>query len=110
MRAKTDMPYSFETHHIHLPANKDRRAKLTPEQRIAIKDNPDKLSQRILADMYGVSRRTIQFIQNPKQLQENRKRREERGGWRQYHDPAKRAEAMREHRRYKKKALASPRE
>lgn len=58
-------------------------------------------SQRALARMFGVSKRTIQFILDPKKKEENLKRRQERGGWKQYYKKEDHAEAMKEHRRYK---------
>lgn len=79
----------------------DRRIKLTDEQREEIKSNPLGLSQRRLAAMYEVSRRTIQFILDPEKLEENKKRREERGGSKEYYDKEKNTKAMREHRQYK---------
>jgi IS30 family transposase len=81
----------------------DRRVKLTDDQREEIKDLKDGiLSQRSVATMYNVSRRTIQFIWFPEQLEENKRRRAERGGSAQYYDRKKHAEAMKEHRNYKK--------
>ena len=50
---------------------------------------------------YGVSRRTIQFILDPEKLLENKKRRAERGGWKQYYDKDAHTEAIKEHRSYK---------
>lgn len=94
------MPYKSQK--IKIAGTKyDRRIKLTPEQKEEIFQNKDGLSQRALAKAYGVSRRTIQFILHPKKLEENKKRREERGGWTQYYDPSTWPETMKEHRRYK---------
>lgn len=80
----------------------DRRVKLTPEQKQEIKDATE-LSQRQLAVMYDVSRRTIQFIQDPTKLEENLKRRKERGGSKQYYDKEKHRVSMKEYREYKEK-------
>jgi len=93
----------------------DRRVKLTHDQKVEIRllvaDHSTRvklgllgvaISQRILARRYGVSRRTIQFVLMPHMLVENIKRREERGGSKQYHDTDKRREYMRNHRAYKK--------
>ena len=52
--------------------NEDRRRKLTDDQREEIAENKGNLYQRELAEAYGVSRRTIQFIQQPEKLEENR--------------------------------------
>lgn len=99
------MPYKFETDKIPLPRAKDRRVKLSNEQREAIRANPANLSQRQIATMYGVSRRTVQFIQSPEKHGENLMRRQERGGWKQYYDKEKHREAMQDHRRYKAAVL-----
>ena len=86
----------------------DRRRKLTPEQRAEIRllHVEGKTSQRSLASMYGVSRRTIQFIVSPEKLAQNKERRLERGGWRQYYDKTTHAEAVKEHRQYKKEVMS----
>lgn len=97
------MPYKFETEGKLIPRNKDRRLKLTHDQINEIKLNELNLSQRGLAAKYNVSRRTITFILDPAKKEQNLKRRAERGGWKQYYDKDKWVEAMREHRRYKKK-------
>tara|TARA_Y100000310_G_scaffold307018_1_gene348712 strand:- start:20769 stop:21083 length:315 start_codon:yes stop_codon:yes gene_type:complete len=95
------MPYTSEKK--LLKRNQDRRIKLTDEQREDIKKirATTTLSQRKIAEMYGVSRRTIQFIINPQSLIENKKRRAERGGTKIYYDTKKNTIAQREHRAYK---------
>lgn len=80
----------------------DKRVKLTSEQRHEIFLNKEGLSQRSLAKLYGVSRRTIQFILDPDKLKENLKRREERGGTKQYYDKEKHKDYVQSHRLYKK--------
>lgn len=80
----------------------DRRVKLTEEDKQELIKLKEKVSQREAAKMYGVSRRTVQFIWFPEKLEENKKRRAERGGSKQYYDREKHNEAMREHRAYKK--------
>jgi len=57
--------------------------------------------QREVASAYGVSRRTIQFIWHPEKLEENKKRRAERGGSKQYYNREESTIAKREHREYK---------
>lgn len=99
------MPHKFEKDHVHLPKGKDRRIKLTDEQREEIRLNPDNLSQRKLAEKYGVSRRLITFILNPDAQEQNKQRRAERGGWKQYYDKKTHAKSMKEHRQYKGKIL-----
>lgn len=94
------MPYKSEK--IKIAGTKyDRRIKLTPEQKEEIFENKLGLSQRELAKEYGVSKRTIQFILDPSKLEENLKRRKERGGSMQYYKPSEWPEIMKEHRRYK---------
>lgn len=79
----------------------DRRVKLTDKQREEIKKSS--LSSRALAKAYGVSRRTIQFIQDPEKLEQCKKRRAERGGSKIYYNREKNNKSMKEHRQYKEK-------
>lgn len=83
----------------------DRRVKLTPEDKKTIKKlyASGKWSTRGLAREYQVSKRLIQFTLDPKKLEENKQRRAERGGSKQYYDKNKWREAMKEHRHYKHK-------
>ena len=85
-------------------ANKslDRRVKLSDEQREEIKVLKGKMTQSATAKIYGVSRRLIQFIWFPEQHEENKKRRAERGGSKQYYNKEKHRKDMQEHRAYKK--------
>ncbi len=83
----------------------DRRIKLTAEEKKEIYANPLGLSQRKLASIYGVSRRTIQFILDPEKLKENLKRRRERGGSKQYYNREAHRIAMKKHRRRKQKLM-----
>lgn len=60
----------------------DKRKKLTDEQKDEITKlfNTTKLGDRKIAEQFGVSRRTIQFMRNPAKLDANRdlaKRRKE---------------------------------
>lgn len=97
------MPYKFEYDGTPMPRNKDRRVKLTEEQRREIRESS--LSQQKLADYYHVSRRLIQFVKDPEKQAENIRRRLERGGWMQYYDKDAQTTATREHRRYKQLVL-----
>jgi len=101
------MPYKFEYTRERLPKSKDRRVKLTDEDREEIREKyaTGEYSTYKLADLFGVSRRTIQFILDPKKLEENRKRLKERGGSKIYYDTDKNTTSMKEHRRYKKDVL-----
>lgn len=81
----------------------DRRVKLSDSQREEIKElKGGMLSQRTVAKMYNVDRRTIQFIWFPERLEQNKLKRAERGGSKIYYDRQKHNKAMREHRTYKK--------
>ena len=93
------MPYKCEP--LHIPKPKDRRVKLTDEQRIEIKASMGLYSQRKLAAMYNVSRRLITYILDPKKQEANLKQRAERGGSKIYYDKDKHTIAMRTHRQYK---------
>lgn len=86
----------------------DRRVKLLPCQKeMVLYWTNQGLSQRKLAKMFKVSRRTITFIQDPQKLVENVKRRKERGGTMVYYKGGKEwAETVKEHRKYKKEVLS----
>ena len=101
------MPYNFENQHIRLPREADRRVKLTEEQRKAIRDSSRPI--RRLAIEYGVNRRAIDFIKHPEKLAENKKRRQERGGWRQYYNREQNSIAIKRHQRYKQWVLTERR-
>jgi len=60
-------------------------------------------SQRELARRFKVSKRTIQFILDPSKLEENLKRRAERGGSSIYYDRGVHNEAIKSLRKYKQK-------
>lgn len=80
----------------------DRRIKLTSEDREEIvKLYSSGLSQRKIAALYKVDRRTISFIVNPSALDENLKRRKERGGTSVYYSKDKHKNYIKQHRRYK---------
>lgn len=94
------MPYKSEK--IKLPPNKDRRRKLTDDQKEQIKSiyTEGGVGTRPLAKQFGVSRKTIQLIVNPEIKRKNDERIKEH--WRDYR-PTKEewAATMREHRKYK---------
>ena len=95
------MPYKHTD--MKIPKSKDKRVKLTDGQKKIIKEmyESGEHSQRILAREFNVSRRTIQFIIDPKKKEENYQRRVERGGSKQYYDKEKNTEATRKHRQHK---------
>lgn len=96
------MPYKSDSKTIN-NEKLDRRTKLTKEDKLRIKElyETGNFSQRKLASMYNVSRRSIVFAIYPEKREENIQRRKERGGSKQYYDKEKHNEAMRDHRKYK---------
>ena len=100
------MPMPYKSEKIKIQGTKhDRRAKLTPKQKVEIKKlyEAGDISQRALADMYNVSRRLIVFCIYPERLAANVKVRNERGGSKQYYVKEKHRVFMKEHRKYKQK-------
>lgn len=94
------MPYKSEK--IKLPSTKDRRRKLTDDQKEQIRKiyETGVCGTRPLAKQFGVSRSTIQAIVNPQRAEAVKQRRKEH--WRDYR-PSKEewAKIIREHRHYK---------
>ena len=94
------MPYKSEK--LKLPPEKDRRRKLTDDQKEEIRRIYESgvCGMRPLAKRFGVSRTTIQLIVNPQRAASVKQRSKEH--WRDYR-PSKEewAETVREHRRYK---------
>lgn len=83
---------------------KDKRVKLTEEQRESIREEYKlgTISTRALAEKYGVSRRTIQFVIDPEKLKRNKQLFAERQKDGRYYDKDKHREYMKKHRDYKK--------
>ena len=97
------MPYKSENINIS-GTSYDRRRKLTEDQKEYIRwlHEEEKMSQRKLASMFGVSRRLITFVISPEKEARNRelfRQRKNSGNYK----PSKehRAQVMREHRHYK---------
>ena len=94
------MPYKSEK--LKLPPEKDRRRKLTDDQKEEIRKiyATGVCGMRPLAKQFGVSRTTIQLIVNPERAASVKQRNKEH--WRDYR-PSKEewAEVVKEHRRYK---------
>jgi transposase len=84
----------------------DRRSKLIPCQKEMVGYWHLKgLSANKIAKMFNVSKRTIQFIIDPNKLIENKLRREERGGWKQYANKERHRQAIASLRKYKREIL-----
>ena len=88
--------------------SEDRRRKLTDDQREEIAENKGNLYQRELAEAYGVSRRTIQFIQQPEKLEENRAKAKARKKGTPYYDKKKNPQAMKRYREHQKELKFGP--
>jgi len=93
------MPYRFEKLKLLIPKNKDRRRKLTDEDREEIKHLYGKVSQRKLASMFKVSRRLIIFIGCPEKLARNK---ETRPISSVYYNRERHKKYMKKHRDYQK--------
>jgi transposase-like protein len=73
---------------LNLLPIEDKRRRLTAEQKEEIRQLKGIASIHSTAKQYGVSRRTIQFIQYPERLVANHEARDARGGWQQYYAKA----------------------
>jgi len=96
------MPYKHENSGKLIPRDRDRRVVLTDEikEEITMRHENGE-SIRSMSRMFGIDRRTIDFYLFPWKLEENKKRRDERGGSKIYYDKDKHALSIREHRQYK---------
>ena len=94
------MPYKSEKIHI-INSAYDKRIKLTEAQKNEIISLKGSISQRKCAEMFNVSRRTIQFLWDPEKLKRNIQCRQERGGTKQYYNKEKCNEYIKIHRKYK---------
>lgn len=82
----------------------DRRVKLTQENKTRIKElyETGEYSQRELARLYGVSKRSIIFAIYPEKREANYAARVSKGGSKIYYNKEAHTQSMREHRNYKK--------
>ena len=96
------MPYKSEKIKIEF-TNKDKRIKLTDEQREKIKKDYSTglISQRGLARKYKVDRKTIYNILHPEKYQETLERYKEEKHSKQYYNKEKHKDYIKNHRRYK---------
>lgn len=99
------MPYKTDKQTLGCPFL-DRRTKLLPCQKEMVIYHTERgASQRQLAAMFRVSRRLIQFIQDPAKKARDLELRQDRGGSAAYYDRQKHAAAIRDYRRYKHNIL-----
>lgn len=98
------MPFKFENKHLKMRKEDDKRIKLTEGDKQEIRKlySQGVMSQRQLAEMFNVSRRSIQFALDPEKLKRNNKQRAERGKDGRYYQKEKQREYMREYRHRKK--------
>jgi len=99
------MPYLFLTNKIPMPRDKDRRVKLTDQDRQEIIDLSGHVGAATTGKLYGVSKRLIQFIRDPEKKKRNLELRQLRGGSMVYYDKDKSTKSTREHRQYKQRIL-----
>lgn len=99
------MPYIFETQKLKMKKENDKRIKLTNENKQEIRKmyETGMYSQRQLASMFNVSRRSIQFAINPDNYRRNLDLLIERRKDGRYYDKEKHTEYVREYRKRKKK-------
>lgn len=104
------MPYKFETDHIKMPRDADKRVKITDSQRKHIKKLYEKnWPIRKIAKYYAsyCSRRLIIFIIHPERQIANLERRHQLLAEQpqRYYNKEKNTLAKRKHRRYKQSIL-----
>ena len=91
----------FKSEKIHIAGTLyDRRRKLSEQDKQDIREYVG-LSIHELSKMYGVCRRTIQFIKHPERQKKNVEDRKIRGGSKAYYNKEKNKEYMKKHRRHK---------
>lgn len=87
------MPYKSEYTHQKIPRELDKRVKLSLEDHKLIREEYVGSSQRKLARSWGVSRRLIQFILDPKKKERDLELRKLRGGSMIYYNKKKQVES-----------------
>jgi len=96
------MPYKTEYEHKVIPRYLDRRVKISLVEHAEIKRLYGKISQRKLAQMFGVSRRLIIFIGCPEKKKKDLVNRALRGGSMQYYDKEEQRKSIQETRKYRR--------
>lgn len=96
------MPYKHEELNLRVPADHDRRRKMTDEQKEDARGLRNQgWSQRQLARHFGVSRRLIQFVLDPEAEKRAREAFLERQKDGRYYDRAKHTEQVRATRQHR---------
>lgn len=97
------MPSVFEKEKLKIKKENDKRIKLTEEDKEEIRKiyATGTISQRQLASLYNVSRRTIQFAINPDKYLINLEQFKERQKDGRYYNKEKHTEYMRDYRKHK---------
>ena len=98
----------FKSEKIKLPEKYDKRRKLTNDQKDEIRQKYESgfCSLQSLANEYGVSKKTILLIANPKSKEKNDKRIKDH--WKEYQaSKDERNKIMRDHRQYKQELYMS---
>lgn len=98
------MPYIFEKEKIKIKKEDDRRIKLTEDDKEEIRKlyKTGMYSQRQLATMFNVSRRSIQFAVNPDSYQKSLEQFKERQKDGRYYNKDAHTKYVREYRQRKK--------
>lgn len=101
------MPYKFDTDHIKLKPDQDRRRKLDDLDKDKIRRlyKAGEYSQRELATLFGVSRRLIVFTVFPERLEAYYKKRKEEKAHLKYYNKDNHRKDMKRYRRYKQTVL-----
>ena len=107
---KIEMPYKCDTLKLIIPKvkGKDRRYKLTEQEKDEIRENMEGLSNRKLGIKYKVDRKVIKYVKDPifyeQMLSEAKIRRADH----RYYDKEKHREAIKNTRHYRHKILSIP--
>lgn len=103
------MPYKFETNHIKIPRELDRRVKATEEIRETIKNLfLFGCAQRKIARMTGVSHTLVKFILFPSKYEHAKALYKERQKDGRYYDKKTHTAQVKNTRRYKAKIFNTP--
>lgn len=94
------MPYKFETVKFKVGREKNRRIKLSNNDRDLIRSLKNDFSQRQLAEMFKVSRSLIRFVIDPNEYEKSKRRRRMMG--QAYYNKEKHKVYMKNTRDYKK--------